>query len=938
MDTNNGLYVLDSYGLIYRAYFAFINRPLTNEKKENVSAVFGFFRNFYNILKEYNPQYVVAAFDSKTPTFRHEIYDQYKANRAKTPEDLHLQIPVIEEILMALGIPVIRSDGYEADDIIATLAQHCCKENRPCYILSGDKDLMQLVNCTTSILKPNKTGGWDTVDSEGVKAEWGVGPELMLDLLSLIGDTSDNVPGVKGIGEKTAQKLLAEYGTLDGIYAKADEIKGAVGDKIRSGKEMAYFSKILIALKYDVPCKSDIEQYKIPQFHFEKAAELLYKVGVPSVAKQYASKSESPVSLSASSEKSEQNNTTSTSSSSNGKISGKNNLYIEEDSYQEVRENIGDYKTIRNLVELERILDNAIKVGSVAFDTETDSLNSMKARLAGFSLCYEAGKAYYIPVETNDPLLSGEMIPKEKALTALEKIFMNPEMQIIMHNGKYDLEVLATNGMKSPLQATIIDTMLAAWLLQSDRTSFKLEALAETKLGLRGIEFETIVPKGTTFMDLPVETATPYGAEDADFTWQLWEYYKEKIEKAGFTSLFYDLETPVLRILTEMEIEGIHLDSSQLETFSVELEKNIKNIEKAIYEIVGYEFNIASTKQLQEVLFEKRGLIPLKKTKTGYSTDTAVLEDLAAQDPVPRKILEYRTLTKLKSTYVDTLPLLVDENQRIHTSFIQTGTATGRLSSKEPNLQNLPVRDEEGRRIRTAFTASKGKTLVSADYSQIELVVLAHLSEDPALCNAFIQGIDVHKATASLIFNVETDKVTPEQRRTAKTINFGVMYGMSAFRLSKELGIPMGTAKSFIDSYFATYQGITRFISETVSQCEEKGYVETILGRRRTIEAINNSNKTIKAGAERMAVNTPIQGSAADIVKMAMIAVHKALKEKFPSAKLLLQVHDELIVECDESQGEQVAQLMKEEMEGIMSLKVPLRVSVEYGKSWGEFH
>ena len=520
-----------------------------------------------------------------------------------------------------------------------------------------------------------------------------------------------------------------------------------------------------------------------------------------------------------------------------------------------------------------------------------------------------------------------------------------------MHNGKFDWQVLRTNGLKTgeksgkkggccKPECRIADTMVAAWLLEPDRNgrnAYSLENLAETKLGLKGIEFDEIVKKGQTFADVPLDKAVPYAAEDADFTLQLWQFFEPLLEKNGFTELFWQTEMKVLPVLAEMELYGIHLDKNALDSYSVELEQEITLAEKDIYKTVGHEFNIASTKQLQEVLFTELGLKPGKKTKTGYST---VLEELASENPVPRKILEYRSLTKLQSTYVEALPKLADSNSRIHTSFMQTGTATGRLSSRDPNLQNIPVREEAGRRIRSAFTAVPGTVLISADYAQIELVVLSHLSGDENMCRAFNEGTDVHRFTASLIFGVAPENVTPQQRRLAKTINFGVIYGMSAFRLANELDISRTQAQQFINDYFATFSAIQNYKSNLIAEAEKKGYVETLFGHRRPIPSINSRNKMEKSAAERMAVNTPVQGSAADIVKKAMIDVDEALSKTECGAKLLLQVHDELIFECPDSPDliEETIALIKDKMENAVKLSVPLKVSVEYGKNWGEFH
>ena len=937
--SNKTLYIIDSYGLIYRSYYAFISRPLTNKDGENVSAVFGFFRNLKAVLDKYKPHGLVAAFDPKGPTFRHQMYDQYKATRQKTPEDLHAQVPVIEEILVALGIPVLRQDGFEADDVIATLAKQCCQQGRPCRILSADKDLMQLVDCTTEILKPDKAGGWEVVGVAGVEAEWGVPPEGMLDLLSLIGDTADNVPGVPGVGIKTALKLLGEYGSLDGIYHHADEIKGAIGNKIRDGKDSAYFSKDLIALRYDVPLEASIDSFSTENLNYQAAADLLMKHGVPAVAKQYAT-----VSADASGETADVPSPTGAVSS----VSQKNAAEVSSQNtkaedftqdFSSFRKNTGNYSAVTDVIQLQAFIDQVLASPEkiVAFDCETDGLNCREAALVGFSLSCCTGEGFYIPLVCGDGLLAGNLISKDEALAQLQRLFGNKDCTVIMHNGKFDYQVLCCNGLPQP-QCLIWDTMVAAWLLEPERSSYSLESLAAGKLGLETISFDSIVPKGSTFADLTLDQAVPYAAEDADLTWQLYQLFKPRLEQTNLLKLFLELEMPVLPVLAQMELQGIHIEGRELEDYGRELAQEIAGIQAEIYEIVGHEFNIASTKQLQQVLFEERGLPTGKKTKSGYSTDTSVLETLAALDVVPRKILEFRAKSKLLSTYVETLPKMADSQGRIHTSFVQTGTATGRFSSRDPNLQNIPVRDEEGRRIRSAFTATPGKVLISADYSQIELVLLAHLSQDEGLCSAFNQGVDVHKATAALIFGVPAQEVTAEMRRTAKTINFGVMYGMSAFRLSNELGIPRGQAQGFIEKYFATYAGISQFKEDMISQAEEKGFVETLMGRRRYIPAINSRNKLEKSGAERIAVNTPIQGSAADIVKKAMLAVTDLLKKESCSAQLLLQVHDELIFECDQGEADTAAALIRQGMESVVDLRVPLKVSVEIGPRWGDFH
>ena len=960
----NTVYIIDSYGLIFRCYFAFINRPLTNSKGENISALFGFFRNLHSVLKHYKPTHIFAAMDSKTKTFRHEFYPEYKATRNKTPEDLHAQIPWICEILETLGIPTLQCDGYEADDIIATVAKKCVETGRTCRILSGDKDLMQLVCENIQILKPDSGAMWKVTDSAAVEAEWGVKPEQLLDLLSLYGDTADNVPGVAGVGVKTASKLLAEYKNLDGIYQNIENIKGAMQKKLADGKENAYFSQKLIKLCETVPCeKINSALAQKNQYNFSAAAKLLEQYGAFQDAKQYselALQAGEPASESGEEQVlplgstpaapqggSAEFSPTPSSGDTPQRPANLADFFDFQPGTEPPVQNKGNYAAVQSIQELKEFIDAAIAAGTVAFDCETDSLNTITCKIQGFSLCHKKGSAVYVPLAQDEQsLFDSEKIEKKSAFAELKRIFNQPDLKIIMHNGKFDLKALASNGLfennKIEYKCKLIDTMIATWLLNPDRNgknSYSLEWLSETFLHLKGIEFSSIVKKGQTFADVPLDQAVPYASEDADFTLQLWEFLSERFKDERRQKLF-ELEMRLLPILANMELAGIHLDSKALHEYNAELTNGIENIENEIYKEVGHPFNIASPKQLQTVLFEERKLKPEKKTKTGYSTDTSVLEELAHYDSVPKMILEFRELSKLQSTYVETLPEMTDKNGRIHTDFVQTGTATGRLSCRDPNLQNIPVRNEAGRRIRSSFTAPEGKVLISADYAQIELVVLAHLSGDKNMCQAFIEGTDVHKATAALIFGVKPEEVTAEMRRTAKTINFGVIYGMSAFRLANDLGISRTQAAQFISSYDQLYAGITNFKAQTILNAETNGYVETILGRRRPIMNINSRNKVEKAGAERMAINTPVQGSAADIVKKAMIEVDSALKEMNNGAKLLLQVHDELILECPDEQKtiEETIALVKDKMENAVKLNVPLRVSIEHGKNWGEFH
>lgn len=947
---NKTVFILDSYGLIFRCYFAFINRPLTNSKGQNISALFGFFRNLHYILQHYKPDYIIAAMDSKTKTFRHEMYPEYKATRNKTPDDLHAQIPWICDILSALGIPILQCDGYEADDIIATVARKCEEQNRPCRILSGDKDLMQLVTENTQILKPDAGSAWKITGADGVEAEWGVKPSQLLDLLSLYGDSADNIPGVSGIGVKTASKLLSEYKDLDGIYAHIEDIKGAVQKKLIDGKENAYFSQKLVRLNNEVPC-SEIDKAlsDTMKADFAAASEKLISFGAAAVSRQYAElavQKGQTVNVEAAFSSAKEDAASVPVSAPVVQSFRKDFLFTDENAAPIVQ-NTGDYKAITNISALKAFIDEAIQKGTIAFDCETDSLNTLSANIIGFSLCHTEGSAVYVPISQNLSLFDSDSLSKEDAYSELKRIFAEKNMTVVMHNGKFDLKVLASTGLfadrKISMESTLYDTMIAAWILNSDRTgknSYSLEGLAETLLRLKGIEFSDIVSKDQTFADVALEQAVPYAAEDADFTLKLWNYLLPLLKSSGLYELYMNTEMPLVPVLADMELSGIHLDKEALYAYHTELSQGIAEAEKAIYNEVGHSFNISSPKQLQTVLFEERKLKPGKKTKTGYSTDTSVLEELAMYDPVPKMILEYRELTKLLSTYVETLPTLTDSEDRIHTDFVQTGTATGRLSCREPNLQNIPVRNEAGRRIRTAFSAPEGKVLISADYAQIELVVLAHLSGDEHMSRAFIEGTDVHRATAALIYSVEPDAVTPEMRRTAKTINFGVIYGMSAFRLANDLGISRTQAAEFIENYDRLYSAITQFKAETITSAESKGYVTTIFGRRRPIANINSRNKLEKSGAERIAINTPVQGSAADIVKKAMLDVNNALKEKNNGAHLILQVHDELILECpdDSNTIEETVSIVRNKMENAVKLNVPLRVSIEYGKNWGEFH
>ena len=989
------LFVLDGYSIIYRSYFAFIRNPLRNPRGENSSAVFGFFRTLVSLFREYDPKHFVVVMDSTVPTFRHEQYKEYKATREKTPEDLHAQIPVIEEILKRLKVPVLRVERYEADDVMATLARRCRDAGVPCRAISGDKDLLQLVEEPVRVLRPGRDG-IDELDRDSVFAGWGVWPEQIRDYLALVGDSSDNIPGVKGIGAKTAAALLGTYGTLEEIYNHLDEIKSkSQRQKLEDGRENAWLSQELVTLADEAPLPEGITvvggeaSFSLEGLDYAAAAPLMLDQGMRSVVSDLGLNPDDygsapvgggkPVESGAAagggnttsgSGKSGAGAATEGKSASGGadkpaasgaggeNIAGRGGsgagglapgmppqelaaAVLSEDERKRFAAP-GEYELVDSLDGVDRWIDKVRRAGTFAFDCETTALSPLDARPVGFSLSVEPGTGCYIVLEGPE----GAVLDGDAVRERLRPLLTDESLLMVGQNLKYDWSVLSRWGIE--ISNTLFDTMIAAWLVDTTRSSYNMDKLAGEYLAYQTTPFANLFleegeqsgkVKDRQFTEVPLDRAVQYAAEDADVTLRLFVVLDRLIDRRNVRSLFEELEMPLVPILARMELEGIGLDVFALEEYSTYLSDQIGSVEKKIYDLVGHEFNVGSTKQLQKVLFEERKLQPIKKTKTGYSTDNSVLQELAREDPLADLVLRYRMLTKLRSTYVDALPRLVHpETGRIHTSFNQTGTATGRLSSTDPNLQNIPIREEEGRRIRLAFVSRDGYRFVSADYAQIELVILAELSGDQSLRDAFIAGDDIHSRTAGLIFGVASDEVSSEQRRMAKTINFGVMYGMSAFRLSNELGISRNEADAFITAYFSTYSGIRRFIDETVRQVEEAGEVRTLMGRPRPIPDINNRNRTVKAASERVAVNTPIQGTGADIVKKAMLAVSGRLRKEKLKGRLILQVHDELIVECPEDEVDRVSAVLMEEMSTAVSLSIPLRVSVENGRSWGEMH
>jgi DNA polymerase-1 len=907
---NGDLYLIDGYSIIYRGYFAFLTRPLLNPEGRNSSSVFVFFKTLLELVRKRSPSHVAVVMDSRVPTFRHLKYPEYKANREKAPADLHAQVPVIEEILSALGVPCLRADGFEADDIIATLTERCVKTGRPCWVISGDKDILQLVGGNVRLLAQEK-GSSELVEysRERIFEARGVYPEQIIDYLALTGDASDNVPGVKGVGDKTALKLLSKFGSLDGIFSRLDEVEPeSLKKKLVEGRESALMSRNLVTLVRDVPGIPDIDTLSLGTLGAARAIPLFSREGMKSIVAELSEFA--------------------------GVAGGAAMLDSHPVSETPMKRTApGTYTTVNTMEELGLWIEGALNAGLYALDVETESTDEMRAAPIGVSLSYGEGKACYVPLKAAGvDCLKGEAVRER-----IRRLLEDPRAKLVGQNVKFDYKILSRWGAAP--KAVHFDTMVAAWLLESDETSFGLDRLAERYLHFRALPYGELVPKGATLAELPIQQVTDYSGEDADLTLRMYRLLSKRLDGEGLSALFHGVEMPLIGILAEMELTGIRIIPGELMRYGEEIGEQLAALEDEIYRLCGRKFNINSTKQLQEILFTWRKLKPIRKTKTGFSTDVDVLEALAAEDPVPEKLLAHRKLSKLKSTYVEALPALVNESTgRLHTHYVQTGTATGRLSSKDPNLQNIPIREEEGRRIRRAFVPEAGMRFVSADYSQIELAILAHLSKDPILLESFREGRDIHRQTASLIFGVGEADVTPEQRRVGKTINFGVIYGMSAFGLAQGLKISKSDADRFIRTYFQRYQGVDAFIKETIASAERTGCVRTLMGRKRRVLGITSRNRTEKSQAERVAVNSPIQGTAADVVKLAMVRLHQRLAGEKLSARILLQVHDEIILEVPDEEVEGVKQLVKAVMEDASGHGIPLRAGVEEGDSWGDFH
>jgi len=879
------LYLIDGNSYIYRAFYAI--RGLTTSKGFPTNAIFGFTNMLLKVLKEKNPDYFAVVFDSPLPTERHRTYEEYKAHRPKMPDDLQVQIPYIKDIVSALSIPILEMPGYEADDIIATIAKRAEKGDIDTYIVTLDKDMLQILSPR---IKVYDTMREKVTEEKDVIERFGVEPKRIPEIIALMGDTSDNIPGVYGVGEKTAVRLLKEFGSLDNLIEnyhriKKSELRASVSQNIDNIK----VSLMLSTIDTDVPVETQVANLKPKEPDWASLLKFFKEFEFSSLLKLI------PAGAS----------------------------------------NQSEYVTILKKEDLKELLSIIRK--EVTVDTETTSISPMTAELVGISFSITPEKAYYIPL-AHSYIGVPEQLPKEFVITKIRDILENPEIKKIGHNIKYDLLILKNEGIE--LKGVAFDTMIADYLLNPNKPNHSLEECALNYLSVKipRLRDDEVFGKGN-FREVPIENATKYSCEDSATTLRLKNILEPEIKKHGLDTLFYDVEMPLIEVLADMEMAGIKIDLSLMDAFSKELEEELVSLEKRIYFLAGEEFNINSPKQLREILFEKLGLKTIKKTKTGFSTDVGVLQELALEHELPREILEHRALSKLKGTYVEALPKMINpKTGRLHTSLNQTATSTGRLSSSEPNLQNIPIKGEWGKRIREAFIAEKGHLLLSSDYSQIELRILAHLSQDEGLIDVFRSNEDIHAKTAGEIFGVHDQDVTPEMRRRAKTVNFGIIYGISPYGLSQELHISPEEAKKYIDTYFQKHRGVKSYIENLIKEAQEKGHVSTILGRKRQIPELNSPNKNIRQLGERLAINTPLQGSAADIIKLSMINIWKRLKKEALKTRMLLQVHDELLFEAPEGEIEKVKALIKEEMENSIELSVPLKVDIRIGKNWAEAH
>lgn len=882
------LYLIDGNAYYYRAFYAI--RGLSSSDGTPTNAIFGFTNMIIKIMKEKKPDYFAIVFDSPGPTHRHEMYEEYKAHRPGMPDELKSQIPHIKEIIDAFRIKTIEMPGYEADDLLGTLAKNAEKEKLDVYIVTGDKDMCQSVSPRVRLYDSMKE---KITEEKDVIERFGVGPSQFPEIIALMGDASDNIPGVPGIGAKTAVKLLKEFGTLETLIRNQDQIKNArTRQAIADNLENIKLSLELATIHSDIPLDISTGDMKVVEPDWEKLRDHFRQFNFSRLIRLIPDK-ESP------------------------------------------QRDKTEYIPVLDKKVLETVL-LTVK-GELSIDTETTSRSPMTADLVGISLSVTPDKAYYIPITHEYPGVPGQL-SKKYVVGKIKKILEDPGIRKIGHNIKYDLIILKNECID--MQGITFDTMLASYLLNPNKPNHNLTDVSMEYLGIKKLSFGEVVTKDKKdFREVAIDEAARYSGEDAAVTLSLKKYLEPELKKEGVDKLFTDMEIPLIAVLADMEMAGVKIDLGLMQSFSKKMAKELLSIEKRIYFIAGEEFNINSPKQLQVILFERLGLKPVKKTKTGYSTNVDVLEQLALEHELPQEIIEYRTLSKLKSTYVDALPRLVNTRTgRLHTSFNQTVTATGRLSSSDPNLQNIPIRGERGKRIREAFIAEKGNVLLSSDYSQIELRILAHLSGDKSLVEVFQNDGDIHTMTACELFGVSDNAVTDDMRRTAKTVNFGIIYGISPYGLSRQLKIGIDEAKSFIDTYFARYSEVRDYMDTLINDALKSGYVATIFNRKRAIPELKSSNRNIRQLGERLATNSPVQGSAADVIKISMINISNRLKRERLESKMLLQVHDELLFEVPEKEKEVLSRLVREEMEHAVKLEVPLKVDMGIGSNWAEAH
>lgn len=919
------LFLLDAYALIYRAYYAFIKNPRINSKGLNTSAILGFVNTLEEVLRKENPTHIGIAFDPAGPTFRHEAYQAYKAQREETPEAIRQSVPIIKDIIRAYNIPILEVQGYEADDVIGTLATEAGKKGIPTYMMTPDKDYGQLVGDCVFMYRP-KYGDKDfeVMGVNEVKAKFDIeSPLQVIDMLGLMGDTADNIPGCPGVGEKTAQKLIAQFGSIENLLAHTDELKGALKKKVEENKEQITFSKFLATIKTDVPITLDMEALKREAPNEEELRRLFemleFRTLIDRVLKTEQKAPSSP--------------------SAQPDLFG---LFAQEDASDAKNSNLTrleslsyDYQLVDNQEKMEDLAQKLLAQNFFSLDTETTGVDPITAELVGMSFSFAENQAFYVPVPAN----------REEALKIVnifKPAFENPHSLKIGQNIKYDLNVLAHYGVT--LQGKMFDTMIAHYVLQPE-LRHGMDYLAEVYLHYETIKIEELIgPKGKkqgNMRDLPPADVYKYACEDADVTLKLKHVLEKELVENGVEKLFEEIEMPLMPVLAYMERNGVRIDPEALKETSRHFTARMNQIEQEVYQLAGMEFNIASPKQVGEVLFDRLKIVEkAKKTKTGqYVTSEEVLESLKGKHEIVGKILEHRGLKKLLGTYIDALPQLINPaTGRIHTSFNQTVTATGRLSSSNPNLQNIPIRNEDGKEIRKAFIPDEGCEFFSADYSQIELRIMAHLSEDPHMIEAFQKGQDIHAATAAKIYKVKLEDVTREQRSKAKTANFGIIYGISVFGLAERLNVDRKEAKELIDGYFENYPKVKAYMDESIRQAREKGYIETIFKRKRYLPDINSKNAVVRGYAERNAINAPIQGSAADIIKVAMIRIYRRFQEEGIRSKMILQVHDELNFSVLPEEKEKVQQIVISEMEAAYKMKAPLRADYGWGQNWLEAH